>query len=485
MAGGADDYDAVNVAQLKELSSKLTQEATNSKLSSGKNITINTTTDDNGVKTNTIDLNDKITLNNAAAPGQQVVVDGTTSNITAGTGNNQVVVNGSNGQVTIGAQGSQLTIGKQGDTAKDKEGNLINPDKTGHYITGLDNTTWKPETNGIVENRAATEGQLRDAVNNIGTQIGDINTDIEAIQNAKREFISDTEEKIEVGNAETLSITGGAMEPLTEGNIGVVNDGTKGFKVKLSSKLSGLERVTVGSGDTATVIGTDSVTTTELVTGNTTVNTDGVTIKTTDAAKSDIKLTSDTISMGKNQIHDVVAGEAETDAVNVGQLNSAVTNIGSNMNYLGNQINKLDNRVNRVGAGAAALAALHPLDYNPTTRWEFAAGVGNYKGANAVAVGAFYRPHSDMMFSLGSSFGGGENMVNAGVTWRVGAGQTTNYGSSQAMAQEIDSLRSVVNDQQSMIQSQNQKLDTQSAQLEEQKQRIEELTQLVNSLVNK
>lgn len=485
VAGGADDYDAVNVAQLKALSSKLTQEATDSKLSSGKNITINTTTDDKGVKTNTIDLNDKITLNNEAAPGQQVVVDGTTSNITAGTGDNQVVVNGSNGQVTIGAEGSQLIIGKQGDTEKDKDGNLINPDKTGHYITGLDNTTWKPEKNGIVENRAATEGQLRDAVNNIGTQIGDINTDIEAIQNAKREFISDTGEKIEVGNAETLSITGGAMEPLTDGNIGVVNDGTKGFKVKLSSKLSGLERVTVGSGDTATVIGSDSVTTTELVAGNTTVNTDGVTIKATDSAKSDIKLTSDTISMGKNQIHDVAAGEAETDAVNVGQLNSAVTNIGSNMNYLGNQINKLDNRVNRVGAGAAALAALHPLDYNPTTRWEFAAGVGNYKGANAVAVGAFYRPHSDMMFSLGSSFGGGENMVNAGVTWRVGAGQTTNYVSSQAMAQEIDSLRSVVNDQQSMIQSQNQKLDTQSAQLEEQKQRIEELTQLVNSLVNK
>ena len=241
-----------------------------------------------------------------------------------------------------------------------------------------------------------------------------LTTDIEAIQNAKREFISDTGETIEVGNAEVLSITGGATETLTDGNIGVVNDGAKGFKVKLSSKLSGLERVTVGSGDTATIIATDSVTTTELVAGNTTVNTDGVTIKATDSAKPDIKLTSDTISMGKNQIHDVAAGEAETDAVNVGQLNSAVTNIGSNMNYLGNQINKLDNRVNRVGAG-----------------------------------------------------------------------QTTNYGSSQAMAQEIDNLRGVVNDQQSMIQSQNQKLDTQSAQLEEQKQRIEELTELVNSLVNK
>ena len=482
VAGGADDYDAVNVAQLKALSNKLTQDATDSKLSSGKNITINTTTDDNGVKTNTIDLNDKITLNSTDAPNQQVTVDGTTSTVTTGTGDNQVVVNGSNGQVTIGTGDSQLVIGKQADTAKDKDGNVINPDKKGNYITGLDNTTWNPAENGIVEDRAATEGQLRDAVNNIGTQIGDINTDIEAIQNAKREFISDTGETIEVGNAEALSITGGATETLTEGNIGVVNDGAKGFKVKLSSKLSGLERVTVGSGDTATVIGTDSVTTTELVAGNTTVNTDGVTIKATDSSKSDITLTSDSISMGGNQIHNVAAGVEATDAVNVSQLNSAVTNIGSNMNYLGNQINKLDNRVNRVGAGAAALAALHPLDYNPTTRWEFAAGVGNYKGANAVAVGAFYRPHSDLMFSIGSSYGGGENMVNAGVTWRVGAGQTVNYSSNQAMAQEITSLRGVVDSQQSMLKSQNEKIEAQSAQLEEQKQQIQQLLEAVAEL---
>ena len=502
VAGGADDHDAVNVAQLKALSNKLTQDAADSKLSSGKNITINTTTDGNGVKTNTIDLNDKITLNNAAAPGQQVIVDGTTSNIAAGTGDNQVVVDGSAGQVTIGAEGSQLVIGKQADTAKDKDGNVINPDKTGNYITGLDNTTWNPAENGIVENRAATEGQLRDAVNSISTEIGDINTDIEAIQNAKRDFISDTGEKIEVGNAETLSIKGGAAaNSLTEGNIGVVNDGTKGFKVKLSSKLSGLDSVsaktvaasdsiTVGSGDTTTVISGDAVTT-----GNTTVNTKGLTVTGSDDSTT-ITVQSDNVSMGGNKIQNVAAGKDITDAVNVGQLNEAVTTIGSGMNQLGNQINKLDNRVDRVGAGAAALAALHPLEYDPNTRWEVSAGVGNYRGANAVAVGAFYRPNYDTMVSIGSSYGGGENMVNAGVTWRIGEGGSGNYQSKGAMAQEINDLRSVVDEQNSKLASQSSQIESQSEQLsaqsneikaqrqqlEEQNKKIEQLMQAIEDL---
>lgn len=485
VAAGSTDTDAVNVAQLKALDAKVTKSAADSALTAGKNIRIDSKTDENtGVKTNTINLEDKITLGDTTDAAKQVTIDGNDATVTAGTADNQVKVDGSKGQVVIGDVANGIVIGNQGDGTTEN--------KTGDYITGLDNTKW--DAKNVVEDRAATEGQLRDAVNNISTEIGDINTDIEAIQNAKREFISDTGTKIEVGNAETLSIKGGAdSTSLTESNIGVVNDGTKGFSVKLSSKLTGLDSVstktltasdsiTVGSGDTTTVISSDTVTTSNLVAGNTTVANSGVTIKATDSAKSDITLTNDTISMGGNQIHDVAVGTADTDAVNVSQLNSAVTNIGSNMNYLGNQINKLDNRVNRVGAGAAALAALHPLDYNPTTRWEFAAGVGNYKGANAVAVGAFYRPHSDLMFSIGSSYGGGENMVNAGVTWRVGAGQTVNYSSNQAMAQEITSLRGVVDSQQSMLKSQNEKLEAQSVQLEEQKQQIQQLLEAVAEL---
>ena len=471
VAAGTADTDAVNVAQLKQFSEKVAQDVAGATLVSGKNITIDK-------DTNKINLDDKITLNNAAAPGQQVVVDGTTSNIAAGTGDNQVVVDGSAGQVTIGAGDSQLVIGKQADTAKDKDGNVIDPDKTGNYITGLDNTTWNPAEKGIVENRAATEGQLRDAVNSISTEIGDINTDIEAIQNAKRDFISDTGEKIEVSNAETLSIKGGAAaNSLTEGNIGVVNDGTKGFKVKLSSKLSGLDSVsaktltasdsiTVGSGDTTTVISGDAVTT-----GNTTVNTKGLTVAGSDDSTT-ITVQSDNVSMGGNKIQNVAAGKDITDAVNVGQLNEAVTTIGSGMNQLGNQINKLDNRVDRVGAGAAALAALHPLEYDPTTRWEVSAGIGNYRGANAVAVGAFYRPNYDTMISIGSSYGGGENMVNAGVTWRIGEGTTKAYPSKDAMAQEIDSLRSVVDQQNDKLAAQNDELAAQNNKIASQSEQL-------------
>jgi len=91
-----------------------------------------------------------------------------------------------------------------------------------------------------------------------------------------------------------------------------------------------------------------------------------------------------------------------------------------NITQLGNSLNKLDNRINRVGAGAAALAALHPLDFDPDDKWDFAAGYGNYRGANAAAVGLYYRPNEDTMFSVGGSFGGGENMINAGVSLKRG-----------------------------------------------------------------
>ena len=100
----------------------------------------------------------------------------------------------------------------------------------------------------------------------------------------------------------------------------------------------------------------------------------------------------------------------------------------------------LGNRVNRVGAGAAALAGLHPLDYDPENKWDFAAGYGNYKGANAVAVGAFYRPDENKMISIGGSFGGGENMVSAGISVKVGQG-TGMSTSKVAMANEIRELK--------------------------------------------
>ena len=134
--------------------------------------------------------------------------------------------------------------------------------------------------------------------------------------------------------------------------------------------------------------------------------------------------------------------EGSKDAVNGGQLyatNQLVKENASNISLLGNSINKLDNRVDKVGAGAAALAALHPLDFDPEDKWDFAAGYGNYSGASAVALGAYYRPNEDTMFSVGGSFGNGENMVNAGVSLKLGQSNHT-PASKAAMEKKISSL---------------------------------------------
>ena len=110
---------------------------------------------------------------------------------------------------------------------------------------------------------------------------------------------------------------------------------------------------------------------------------------------------------------------------------------------INNKVDKLGTRVNKTGSGAAALAALHPLDFDPDDKWDVAAGYGNYKDAHAVAVGAFYRPNEDTMLSVGGSFGGGENMVNAGVSLKLGQGNHVST-SKVAMAKEIVDLKDAV-----------------------------------------
>ncbi|MDD6569348.1 MAG: YadA-like family protein, partial [Acidaminococcus sp.] len=149
------------------------------------------------------------------------------------------------------------------------------------------------------------------------------------------------------------------------------------------------------------------------------------------------------------------------DAVNGSQLhatNQMVQENRQNITQLGNSLNKLDARVNRVGAGAAALAALQPLDFDPDDKWDFAAGYGNYAGAHAVAIGAYYRPTEDVMFSVGGSFGGGENMVNAGVTFKLGQGNHVTT-SRVAMAKEISLLRSNVDELKAIVSRQSALID--------------------------
>ena len=318
--------------------------------------------------------------------------------------NKQVAINGSNGQVVIGSGDSAMTLGKQANTAGDS-----NPEN-GNYLNGLDNKKWDGEH--IQSGRAATEDQLKTVSDKV---------------NSGRKFQGDDGKDVTVDLGKTLNIKGGATAVSDANNVGIVRGDDNTLNVRLAKDLKGLDSVT---------------------TGNTTINNSGLTVKGDDNHK-DITIQQDNVNMGGNKITGVAPGAVtpdSTDAVNGSQLYAA----GQAISNLGGAVNKLGTRVDRVGAGSAALAALHPLDFDPDDKWDFAAGYGHYRGANAAAVGAYYRPNEDTMFSIGGSFGGGENMVNAGVSIKLGQGNHIST-SRVAMAKEMEAMRRHMAEQDALI----------------------------------
>ena len=374
------------------------------KAQSGKNITVG---DDNKVN-----LNDNITLGDTTDPSKQVNIDGNGATVTAGSGDNQVKLDGSKGQISAGG----AVLGNQENTANDG-----NP-ATGNYLTGLDNTKW--DSNNIQSGRAATEDQLKvvdDKVNKGRVFQGDDGAD----------------NSVTVGLGDTLKLNGGAdTSKLSSGNIGVVrNSSGDGLDIKLAKDLKDLDSVT---------------------TGNTTINDNGVTIKTVDSDRT-ITIQDSNVNMGNNVVSGVADGTVapgSTEAINGGQLALRDQAI----NHLGGEVNKLDNRINRVGAGAAALAALHPQDFDPDDKWDFAFGYGHYRGANAGAFGAFYKPNEDTTFSVGGTIGGGENMINAGVSFKLGQGNNVS-NSRVGMAKEIKHLRDDVAKLEDIVNRQSQMIN--------------------------
>ena len=232
-----------------------------------------------------------------------------------------------------------------------------------------------------------------------------------------------------------VQVYGGATEYADGNNIGVVasQDGDNAkLQVKLAKDFKGINSIEAKT----------------ITTGDTTMDNSGLTVK-GDGNHKDITIHQGNVNMGGNKVSGVADGKVSqdsTDAVNGSQLWQRDQAI----NGLSGSVNKLGNRINRVGAGAAALAALHPLDFDPDDKWDFAAGYGNYRGANAAAVGAYSRPNEDTMFSVGGSFGGGENMVNAGVSIKLGQGNHVST-SRVAMAKEMKAMRQHMAKQDALI----------------------------------
>ena len=264
-------------------------------------------------------------------------------------------------------------------------------------------------------------------------------------------FAGDTGSAITKNSGETLQITGGATEVAAANNIGVVSENGK-LNLKLAKNID---------------LGSDG----SIKTGDTKMDNKGL------AIQGGPSVTKGGIDAGSKKITHVAAGEisaTSTDAVNGSQLQAVkndVQNNTQNIYNMGKKVGELGTRINKVGAGAAALAALHPLDFDPHDKWDIAAGFGNYRNASAAAVGLFYRPNERTMMSLGWTMGDDRNMINAGISVKLGRGDVYTRYSKVEMANQIKDLK--------------EKNDKMQAENKEMRSELDELKAQVAALVAK
>lgn len=400
----------------------------------------------------------KGSITDAKQGGGFGLVDDKGNAVKADLGSNIGIHGDSNITTAVSEDGKSLNIGLKKDVDLGDAGSIkaggVTIDKNGIDAGGKNITNVKSgivkgddSDNGNAANigdvKHIVDGKIGDVngkIDNITKDVSNIKTDVSTIKQTKRTYQGDDGKVVNVDFGGALSLTGGATEVAEDKNIGVVKNGENGLSLRLAKNLGGLESVTTGKttmdDSGLTIAGSDGK-------AGTTVTNSGIKIASSGDDTHAVEISNSNVSMGGQQIHDVAPGAADGDAVNVSQLKKSV-------GALGGAINQVDRRVNRVGAGAAALAALHPQDFDPDDKWDFAVGYGNYRGANAAAVGAFYKPNEDTTFSVGGTVGGGENMVNAGISFKFGQGNHVS-NSRVAMAKEIKDLRKEVEDLRSAL----------------------------------
>ena len=400
VAAGSEDTDAVNVAQLKAVESKITQAGAGAQkhtsVTEGTNISV---TEDGTNKEG--GKNYKVSLAKDIDLGQDGSIKA--------------------GNTIINKDGVTTNTVKAGDTTINNNGVTI---KDGPVITktnvDVNNQQIHHVKDGTADDDAATVGQVNKKIDEITkTVAGSSVTGGTIGEDGKISLTKADKTTVELqGQLKDISARAGDYEIKdNKVTIGLEDNYSKNaagnIVIKDVAKASALEQETKERKDADKVI-------TETIGA---------------ANKDELKTSYQNTTYIKNSTTLIEADKALDKAIgkNAGDIKKNTETI----NILGKQVGNLDTRVNRVGAGAAALAALHPLDFDPDDKWDFAAGYGNYKGANAAAIGAYYRPNEDTMFSVGGSFGGGENMVNAGVSVKLGQG---NHVSTSKVAMAKDML---------------------------------------------
>ena len=467
----ADSTDAVNGSQLHAVA---TEAGKHSKVVNGSNINVEET-DVDGQKIYKVNLNKDIMLGDLT--GKYVNISGTNGTIeTTGaiatkdrvyadkgakladidvTGNkisngaSSIVLDGSNVKVN-----DKVTIDQNGKISGVAAGEISKTSTDAINGSQLNQTNENVAQNkaDIAANRADIDKNKADIAANradIDKNKADIAANRTDIDKNKADIAQNKTDIKNLGdrvtNVEELAkkhttVTAGDNITVTEDTN---KDGGKEYKVALDKDIN-LDSVTTGQ----TVMNNDglkvgdkvSVTATAVTAGKTSISDEGVKV-------GDKTYISDKgLNANGQQITNVADGKENGDAVNYGQLKGVENQVVSNTN----RINQLGSRVNKVGAGAAALAALHPMDFDPDDKLTFSAGYGNYGGENAAAIGAYYRPDEKVMFSIGGTVGNGENMVNAGVSFSL---DRTNHVSNSrtAMAREILDLRAEVTELKAMV----------------------------------
>ena len=283
-------------------------------------------------------------------------------------------------------------------------------------------------------------------------------------------------------SAWNVTAAGGTVEKVQGGdtvkfqagdNLEVKQDGTT-FTYSLAKDVKGLNSVTVGDENGPSTKITPAGTTVKDAAGNaTTVNGAGMTINPANSAASPVSLTVDGLNNGGNQIHGVAPGTADTDAVNVSQLKETKAGLQQAINNVGVE-------TQRVGAHAAAMAALKPIQYDPLEPTQIMAGIGNYRGETAGAIGLAHYKTEDTMFNIGVTLGSSHNMINAGVTHKFGGSRDRKDAIPERYKAGPISSIYVMQDEVSHLRSQNKEY---KSKLEQQQSEIDALKAAVNQLL--
>ena len=420
VAAGTQDTDAVNVAQLKALENKTAAEAAkHTTVTAGDYVTV-TETDNSGQKNYTVtgpkmgsaDGTVKITdkVENGKKVGYNLSVDtsklgikdmhvkeGTATYQADGTGSIELTHQDGQKATVTGLKDTRL---KEGTGALTLSGNTLS--------MKIEDTSGKKVTGSVDLSAIAGQIDTNTTYTMSGKQNADNTTTItlkgsDGKENKVTVATKDTKNTVKAGENVTL-----ATAPNTFG----------GTEYTVNVKADGK----VENGNTKIVSG-------NTVYHETHVKNDGNYVKKENSAGDNLTILDKQV--GKNTTN--------------------ITNLGNTINNLNGKLGTLDNRISKVGAGAAALAALHPLDFDPHDKWDIAAGFGNYRNASAAAVGLFYRPNERTMMSLGWTMGDDRNMINAGVSVKLGRGDVYTRYSKVEMANRIEAQNKRINDMESEL----------------------------------